>query len=188
MVVILSSAWAPAGAAPGDPCPAAAPVEGTIDVDTIDRPAADPPRNHLTGRIGSDAVDYLSPPGEQLDDSVAAMVSEAGLPPGTPVTATVGERSVLVALHQTTTVLGCVADGAAGFVEVVLTDGRLSFTGDPVVDPGAVQVTTGYLAVTVTRHRTERPIVEIAVAGSVPGGPAVGPPGDPVRARPTFVG
>lgn len=188
LAAVGSSLPPPAGAAPGDPCPAAAAREAAIDIGTVDQtvPVAD--RNHLVGRIGAVLVDYLGPPGESLDDSLAAARAGAGLGADARITATVGERSVLVGLRPITTVLGCVDDGSGAFEEVALGDPRLAFTGDPTTDPAGVVVTAGYLEVTVTRRRTVRPVVEVALTGqATAAGPEI-PAGDPVAARPPFVG
>lgn len=179
----------PAAAAPGDPCPALAPVEATITVVTVDQPTTEADRNHLAGRVGAVEIDYLSPPGEPLDQSI--LFARAGLDGRARVTATTVDRSVLVSMRTTTAVVACVDDGTGAFEEVALSDGRLSFTGDPFDDPGTVQVTAGHLAVTLIRHRTERPVIEVALTGTLPPTTAGGdgaPAGDPIGARPPFVG
>lgn len=187
----LAALLGPAEGAPVGPCPVTTPIDGTITVATVDEPETEADRNHLAGRIGPMVLDYLSPPGEPLDQSMTAMATQAGLDPRVEVTATMVERSVLVSLRTTAAVVACVDEGGGVFVEVTLSDPRLSFTGDPVDDPGSVRVTAGHVAVTVTRHRTTRPVVEFAVSGALPPGPAVddgGPRVDPIAARPTFVG
>ena len=193
VVVVIVALVVPAGsahAAPGDPCPAAAPVDGTIDGDTVDASATDGDRNHLAGDVAGIVVDYLSPPGESLDDSIDSVVAQYGIPVEAEMTTEMIERSVLVSMRSTTQAIGCVDDDPVGFVEVELTDPRLSYTGDPIADPGGVQVDAGYVAVTTERLRTQRPVVECAVSGTVPQVPGGPPPpaGAPVVATPTFVG
>ena len=180
----------PAQAAPGDVCPSPAPVDGTIDVATVDASAVDGDRNHLAGDVAGIEVDYLSPPGESLDDSIDSVLARYGIPVDVEMATEMIERSVLVSMRRTTEVVACV-DDPVGFVEVELTDPRLSYTGDPITDPGGVRVDAGYLAVTVERLRTRRPVLEFSVSGTVPQVPGGPPPplaGAPVVATPTFVG
>ena len=202
-VAILLSALghlaSPVGAAPGDPCPAARPIEGVVDQETVDDNALNAERNHLVWNVGWASVDYLSSPGETLSDSIAAMAGQATfiVDPDTRFSAETIERSVLVSLRRTADVLACVDGGAGEFVEAELTDGRLLISGDLENDPGNARVSGGYVLVTTTRLRTERPVVEVAVTSTAPTPPAAttprsdrtaAPAGDPIGAQPPFVG